>query len=232
MFKTLAELAGDALGAVGDAASSASRYLKGQPRDGIASTHGKIRARIEYRAAVHEAGHAVAAWCGHPYVVRISKITIDDGSMGEGRVEYATTKGRNGKLEADRVWCDIVVSLGGIAAEMVEFNRMRSGPAKSDLEQARQSVAALVSAGAKNPPWDVAEVAAVADGPFDMAKVYRSVSEGSEEARILNLCYDRAKYLVVRNQSLLEKVTESLLQTGVLTGISLVRIFGLRKFHL
>lgn len=187
-----------------------------------------LRSRIDHRAAVHEAGHAVCAWF-NPYVVRIDYITLDDGSTGTGRVHQTISSKRH---RADARWALIATDLGGIAAEVLEFGVVRSGPARGDLIRARDLAVQLV-AEAKDPnattgssPWDHV----LPDEPFDVSRMLRSIESDSDEARILNICYVRAKHLIESNPTLMERTVKALLQEGRLERDQIDRIFGRRPF--
>lgn len=177
----------------------------------------KIRSLNEHRAAVHEAGHAVCAWL-HPRV-RITRITIDDCPPGQvGRVELMgpVTPGDDASL-----WCDIVVSLGGIAAEVHRFNLFRSGQAAPDLERAVATARVLVERGSTTSPWGGPDP--TSRSGLDLSVMLRSVQAGSPEANVLNACYDRAKVLVARQEARLDRVVQ-----GTLGPREVRAIFGWR----
>jgi cell division protease FtsH len=181
----------------------------------------KIRALIEWRAAIHEAGHAVCAW-NHPQIVRINRVTIDEGSTGEGEVRYIRAK-----IDTDdSLWCDVMVSMGGIAAEVMEFGRFRSGPARNDLEKALATARVLASRSSTQPPWQIQ----VPTGPrkLDISTTLRSVTPDSPEAWVLNACYDRAKDLVARDRTRLDRVAQHLAEHGPLGPSEIRGIFGWR----
>jgi ATP-dependent Zn protease len=181
---------------------------------------GKIRNLIEYRVAVHEAGHAVCVWFD-PYTRGIDRITIDDGAVGEGRVSSS----RMSRATAPSFWYGMVNNLGGIAGEMMEFKRMRSGTAKSDLEKALHKARELVKVDKLDPPWKHTELE---DGHFDISTMYRSVDSDTPEARVLNLAYAHARYLLEKDRKRMLQVAGDLAKHGVLEAKGVKRIFGTR----
>jgi ATP-dependent Zn protease len=175
---------------------------------------------VEYRAAVHEAGHAVCIWFS-PYARGLTRITIDDGSMGEGRVAYTYS----GSRKPEALWYQVVGHLGGIAGEMHEFGRLRSGGSAVDLVNAKKRAMEIVESDKLLPPWGAMELP---EGHFDMAGMYRSIDKGSAVALVLNLAYQRARYLVDADHERLVKVAEALAEYGVLEELDIRRIFGKR----
>ena len=179
------------------------------------------RALIEYRAAVHEAGHAVCAWFS-PYTTSIKRITIDSGGTGTGRT--LTQHRQSAQPEAD--WYLLVGHLGGLAAEMHEFGNVRSGPSGSDLVLAKDPMGRLVNAGALSAPWTGA---VLPQDYFDVSTMYRSIEAGSDSAFVLNMSYQRARRLVDQDNGRLIEVAEALCEHGTIAEPEIKRIFGKRS---
>jgi ATP-dependent Zn protease len=72
------------------------------------------------RMAVHEAGHAAAAWCCTA-VSEVSSARIDAKNGGE--VEYLFY---GGARTAEHAWCGLVITLSGIAAEGLVYSRWKT----------------------------------------------------------------------------------------------------------
>ena len=199
--------------------------------DGPAPKAAKIWSPMEERAAVHEVGHALTAWVGHPYVTAINKITIED-SIGSGMVLY-TRSGQRTATNVDLLWCECMVNLGGIAAEMVRYKKTRSGPAAKDLENARDNARKIVQmGGVERVPWDTEEVARLADTPFDVSKMLRSIRSGTPEALVMNRAYDRAKFLIMTNEKTRARLMDALLRYGTMGPAEVRAVLGARTFHL
>lgn len=185
-------------------------------------SEGKIRNLVEYRAAVHEAGHAVCAW-SNPYTSSIDRVTIDAGALGEGFVLYSSAVSTPASI-----WYRLVVHLGGLAGESVEFDgRMRSGTARSDLLKAKEDALELVQLESLDPPWP--EPAGLEEGDFDMAQMFRSVEAGSPVAVVLSVAFKRAKHVVERDRSRAQAVAAKLAADGVLERADIRAIFGRRS---
>jgi cell division protease FtsH len=179
----------------------------------------KLRATLAYRIAVHEAGHAVCAWAS-PYTWMITEVRLDDDRCS-GHVWLIGLRSQQSPV----LWHNIVIDLGGIAAEAKEFRGFRSGPAETDLVKALAFARTLAERGDVNPPWGGSELPANA---FDLSKLFRSVVAGSPEARILNLAYVRAKALVKSDQERLYRMAEDLTEKGVLGKADITYLFGFR----
>lgn len=179
----------------------------------------KMRGTQAYYIATHEAGHAVCAWF-NPYTFLIQEIVVDE-DQGNGHMLCLASKSQKSPV----LWHFIVLKLGGIAAETKEFRKFRSGPAEDDLADAVKSARLLADRGSPNPPWGGSELP---DNAFDLSKVFRSVVAGSPEARILNLAYARAKFLVAKDQQRLRRVAEDLVEKGRLTKTDILFLFGVR----
>ena len=97
---------------------------------------------IECRKAVHEAGHAVAAWCCTAATdVRIT-IEASDG----GRVDW--TMNDSG---IDVEWHMLVITLAGAAAEAMVYKRSRrEASSKNDFRAAREHAERI---GSTDSPW-------------------------------------------------------------------------------
>lgn len=82
------------------------------------------------RIAVHEAGHAIAAWA----CTACREISIDCETPTGGQVRY--------KIRGDEeaIWCSLVILLAGLAAEIAVFKKAYTIPARKDLGQARTAL--------------------------------------------------------------------------------------------
>jgi hypothetical protein len=99
----------------------------------------------ECRVAVHEAGHAVAAWCC-TLVPEVRVATIEHKNGG-GVVTFIF-------LEVpgpDAAWCRAVIGLAGVVAEAAVYSKWRVGGSREDIATALEQVKL---AAAHEPPWE------------------------------------------------------------------------------
>ncbi len=106
----------------------------------------------DQRVSLHETGHLITAWSSaRVHSVYDATIVPDFWKMTSGTVHYAW----NGDCSrASTLWPDLVISLGGITAEMMMF---RAGThwmnADKDLENVREVSSQLADRGSITPPW-------------------------------------------------------------------------------
>lgn len=181
----------------------------------------KIKNPQDHRAAIHEAGHAICAW-HNPFVREITAIRIDNQGMGGGSVHYTTAP-----LEfPSQMWWQIVVGLGGIAAELEEFDGFRSGPATPDIKGVVMLATKLTSLGAPNPPWSNPH--SLPSKYFDVSKTLRSVSSQDKSAAVMNLALVKARLLYAEDKRRMDIIRLLAKHNGHLDHSHVRQIFGSR----
>jgi hypothetical protein len=167
------------------------------------------------RMAVHEAGHALAAW-------RCTVVTHVHRASLEGRDGGFVTYDFIADPSPAHAWCKLVITLAGIAAELAVFSRARSGPAEKDLLHARKLSRLLVHAC---PPWS--DAAAAPDLPFE--RLFRAPLPPGERA-VLQRAYAKARALVRDSRAAHGRLTSLLLHRRTVPGDALPRVLGPRIF--
>lgn len=167
-------------------------------------------------AAVHEAGHLIAAWCCTG-VCSIDSVTVraDD----TGTVAFWFWRPAKEKLARATAWCDVVIALSGIAAEAMVFRKFRTGKARSDLAQAIAS-ARLVD-GNTCPALEGPSV------PFD--KIY-AAGCSPDELAVLQAGYRMARKVLVAHGDIFYKVVNAILTMGYISEEQMATILGRRDF--
>lgn len=144
----------------------------------------------EFRIAVHEAGHAIAAWfCSS--VFRIQSVVMDES--GGGYVDYVISY--NKKDERPKYWCNLVIALAGVAAEVKIYSTVRSHPARLDLAYARQ-LAEKLSKTESDFPWYFD--AAAPTLPFE--EIYETPLSNKENEILSNTYRYVSRLLLVRTK--------------------------------
>lgn len=165
----------------------------------------KVRHAVELRVAVHEVGHAVVAW--HCPYTTIDTVEMDEGtSLGRGRVRNRMLV-REGDLQKSR-WWEVALRLGGIAGELVELGKTRSGNCLDDLNRARDAAQGVLGT---DPPWREAP-----SSTFDPVKMFRTGSVTEAEARVLRICYDHARSLILKDREVFNRLVHDLMEKAVL----------------
>ena len=107
------------------------------------------------RAAIHEAGHVVAAW----RCTAVGEIDFARVGDGDGLVRFSFIRHSNA---CD--WCRVVIALAGPAAEAMTYASGRSLESRSDLAGALRLAEALAGTRA---PWKIPE-----GKTFDFEKLF------------------------------------------------------------
>jgi len=112
------------------------------------------------RAVAHEAGHALVAWhcTSVTRVLRVDVTRSSDGQPG-GHVLLNRLAWR----APDALWCELAVTLAGMAGELVVFGRVRSLNSADDLAQGLSLARSLAEIGTP-PPWSDVPASTLAFG--------------------------------------------------------------------
>jgi ATP-dependent Zn protease len=166
-----------------------------------------LRHPIHLRAATHEAGHAlVARAVPHLEALRV-QIDSDVGE-GKGGQVMARCPVQRGPAE---YWGEVAYALGGIAGELVESRRVRTGNCLGDLDTAREAAAQVVTrGGGLTPPWTMTSQGS---GSFDPVRAFRAVP--AEEAVILRIAYAHARAVLLADRDRFTRLVKALLEHGV-----------------
>jgi ATP-dependent Zn protease len=186
-------------------------------------THAGRSVEMDCNVAVHEAGHGVTAWAC-TMVKTIDRIDIDvvDSEDTAGRHEHSDLR-----LTADAaLWCDVVIKLSGLAAEVMMYGKMKTWTASSDLLQARGLVRQLVARGSLEPPWSTSTESNIL--PFD--RMY-DPPLSDEELRIIGHAYRMARTVVSTHRERHGRLVGALLYKRQMTSADVQAVLGHRPFY-
>lgn len=165
------------------------------------------------RITLHEAGHAVAAWsCTN--VVKLFSVSIDAEG---GECCHASSKSES----TDSMWCKVVISLAGLAAETTEFPKIRSGYAMDDLAKARRHAEKCIGS---EPPWQ---------DPGGKTLPFASMMAPPltlDEERVLSIGYRMAKHVVAAHGDRVSKLGSLVAARGSVGETEMKKLFGARTF--
>ncbi|MGH6879053.1 MAG: hypothetical protein ACREHV_16970 [Rhizomicrobium sp.] len=173
------------------------------------------------RAAVHEAGHTTAAWCC-TLVIDVTSATIENyeaGKFAGGLTSYQFYSQDN----PHNRWCQMVIQLAGIAAEIEAYGKMQSAEGKSDLVNAREIAQALAKDGHLTPPWKASRKRFL---PFD--KMFVAISP--EEKQIFDVAYNMAHTILDAHGTRYFKLVSLLLMHKTVDSAKIESILGRRHF--
>jgi cell division protease FtsH len=190
---------------------AADRVLIGAKREEVLSPEEKRR------TAYHESGHALCAWLT-PQADPIFKLTIIPRGRSLGMTRFHPEEERMDYTKT-RLMAQLVVAMGGRAADRLVYNEATSG-ANQDLKQATRIARLMVTQfGMSDRIGPVAF--RVGEEHIFLGKEIqepRDFSEGTatiideEVARILREADDRAFHLLQTHRDMMERLVEALLQ--------------------
>lgn len=166
------------------------------------------------RAAVHEAGHVVAAW-SCTFVREMPEVLVRMEGSGHVQIAYFNIG------ETDERWCYLAILLAGAAAEATIFKKGRSAGAASDL---RAALAEAKAIGDALPPWKEIK----AGRSIDFVRLFRERLDPKVLA-VLVQGYRMSKQLVLRKKARpFHQTVSMLLISGRASEAQLEKILGSR----
>ena len=183
--------------------------------------------------AYHEAGHGLLS---HflPHTDPVHRISIVARGMSLGHTFTPQVAERSHETKT-RLLEQIIVMLGGRAAEEIVFNEMTSG-ASNDITQATKIARAMVT------EWGMSDLGTInlgddsGMGDFGQLEWYESAKNSpafmekidNEVKKILDSCHKSAIKLIKEKRKLLDKVSEKLLEKETLDRDEFEKIVGLK----
>jgi hypothetical protein len=166
------------------------------------------------RAAVHEAGHVVAAW-SCTFVRNMPEVLVRMEGSGHVQIAYFNI----GK--PDERWCYLAILLAGAAAEATIFKKGRSAQAASDL---RAALAEAKAIGDASPPWKPIETGA----SIDFVRLFQEPLD-PKVLGVLVQGYRMSKRLVLRKRARpFHQTVSMLIASGRASEAQLEKILGSR----
>jgi cell division protease FtsH len=200
----------------------------------LGATHPRLSDAMERRTvAIHEAGHAVAAWLT-PGADPVRKVTIVPRGHALGTTQQLPASERR-NLSASYLRAQLVVLLGGRTAEELVFDDTTTG-AQSDLVEATRVARQMVTC------WGMGELGLESfesedSQPFlgyEMAKEHRDYSEATaaridrDVERLLDEAHVRVRALLSGARDRIDALAETLLRDETVGPEELERLLGSR----
>lgn len=182
-------------------------------------------------AAYHEAGHAVV---GHllPDIDPVHRISIVSRGMTGGHTMFPPTEDRSNETKS-RLLEQISTALGGMAAEMLVFKDVSTGPA-NDLDVASSIARAMVMEYGMSDlgPMNIKPTPAFGfwqrEGETAISEALQSRID-TEVKKIIDKSYLQAQTILKKNKLKLDKVAKELLEKETLDGDEFEKIVGKKK---
>jgi len=179
--------------------------------------------------AYHEVGHAItaAALKGNAPVHKITIIPRTTGSLG---YTMQLPQEERFLLTREELLDEIVIMLGGRAAEEITFGSVSTG-ASDDIERATRLARSMITIYGMSDEYANMAIESISDRYLDGRPVQNCSSETSarvdiEVREILRSSYNRAREILLENGELTRRVALKLLEKETLTGEEFNRLVG------
>ena len=179
--------------------------------------------------AFHEAGHALLSVL-QKNTMPVQKITIVPRTKGSlGYVWQAPEEEKNLETKAE-LEADIVIAMGGRAAEALKFPSVTNG-ASNDIEQATRIARTMVTMYGMSERFGMVQLEGVTGEYLDRRRVLECSDETAtlvdEEVKtIINNAYARAYKLLSDNIEILDAVATFLIDHETITGKEFMDIYN------
>ena len=176
----------------------------------------------------HEIGHALIA-AVQKNTEPVQKITIVPRTMGAlGYVMQVPEDEKFLKTQVE-LHDEIVVTLGGRAAEELIFNTVTTG-AENDIEKATAIARNMVTLYGMSKRFGLMQLESVRnrylDGVRDLTCSDETATGIDEEVRkILDECYAEAKGIISKHLDTMDRLAQYLIENETITGAEFMRIF-------
>jgi cell division protease FtsH len=129
----------------------------------------------------------------------------------------------------DEIIDDIIVSLGGRAAEEVIFNTVTTG-AENDIEKATSMARSMITMFGMSDKFGLMQLESVQNRYLDGNRVLncsdQTAAQVDEEVKkLLAECYDRAKRIIREHLDSMDKIAQFLIEKETITGKEFMKIY-------
>ena len=176
---------------------------------GFQAVESKVTSEQLYQVAIHEMGHAfTAVLTGYKKVIKVSIHLWSPKSLGFTLFEVD----ENSMMTKESLMAELMVLLGGRAAEDIFFGEKISTGASHDIEQTKKLAEQMVV------NWGMGNRIIYPSG----SEFYRKILE-QEIDEIIQQAYIKTKELLNERTLLLQEMAEKLVETREITGIELIK---------
>lgn len=182
--------------------------------------------------AFHEVGHALTAALlknADP----VHKITIVPRTMGALGYTLQLPEEDKYLVSKEEMLDQIIVMLGGRAAEEVEFKSISTG-ASNDIERATQSARSMITIYGMSDKFDMMALESVRNKYLDGRAIMNCSAETAtiiddETLSIIKTCHENAIKLLADNKDLLIEISQKLIEKETLLGEEFMDMIRNRK---
>ena len=191
------------------------RIIMGKKNSGLNRTKKDLE-----QTAWHEAGHIVTALMQNTFPKFVHKVTILSRGGSLGSAHYIP-QGDITSYSKENLEANIIVSLGGRAAEEIVFRLISTG-ASGDFQSATESARRMVmmyGMGEKTGLISYDEVRYLSQ------ETLREIDQ--EVKKIVDRCYQQSIAILTQNRSTMDAIAEALLKKEELTAQEIYEIAGI-----
>ncbi len=190
----------------------------------------KIISKEERRTiAYHEAGHATVSWLLE-HANPLLKVSIIPRGRSLGAAWYIPEERQI--TTAEQMFDEMCATLGGRAAEEINFSKISTG-ALNDLERVtKQAYAMIAYFGMSETLGNISYYDSSGQSEFTFTKPYSEKTAEQIDAdvkKLIDRAYERAKQILTENHNGHAQLAELLLEREVIFSDDLEKIFGPRK---
>ena len=180
---------------------------------GLEKTSRVISEKDKRLTAYHEAGHAIVSRFLETSLP-VKEVSIIPRGVAGGYTMYRTNEDKFyiSKTEMEE---RLVSLLGGRAAEQVALNDISTG-ASNDIEVATKIAKDMITIYGMNDK--IGPISLKPEEPYQTTVLGEKIDDivGEEVKKLIDAAYEKAKYILSQNMSILEAVAETLLQKEVI----------------
>ena len=176
----------------------------------------------------HEVGHALIS-AVQKNTEPVQKITIVPRTMGALGYVMQVPEDEKYLQTKDEIIDDIIVSLGGRAAEEVIFNTVTTG-AENDIEKATSMARSMITMFGMSDRFGLMQLESVQNRYLDGNRVLNCSDEtatlvDAEVQKLLAECYEKAKQIIREHLDAMDKIAQFLIEKETITGKEFMKIY-------
>jgi len=176
----------------------------------------------------HEVGHALIS-AVQKNTEPVQKITIVPRTMGALGYVMQVPEDEKYLQTKDELIDDIIVSLGGRAAEEVIFNTVTTG-AENDIEKATNMARSMITMFGMSDKFGLMQLESIQNRYLDGNRVLNCSDQTAAEVdaevkKLLAECYDKAKQIIRDHLDAMDKIAQFLIEKETITGKEFMKIY-------
>ncbi len=176
----------------------------------------------------HEVGHALIS-AVQKNTEPVQKITIVPRTMGALGYVMQVPEDEKYLQTKDELIDDIIVTLGGRAAEEVIFNTVTTG-AENDIEKATSLARSMITMYGMSDRFGLMQLESIQNRYLDGNRVLNCSDETATEIdaevqKLLADCYEKAKDIIRDHLDAMDKIAQFLIERETITGKEFMEIY-------